>query len=279
MVTFRISPALPLAAVLLLGPEGDVRRGNAAYVEGDFEAALDHYAAAARTTTDPGRVAFNRAAALYQLGRHAEAADHYRQALEDAAGPRRVRALYGLANALAHQGHRRPGRDGLALLREAIRSYQACLALEGRLPPEEAAQCSGVWDDARANLQVVEPLLLRQPADPSPPPPSTRPEGPGPATSPDAAGPDGAGGEPGPDGRRPNPGAPSAVPPGATPEESREGQAGKGNLPPLLDDKDAPPLAPDQAAEHLRRQLDRIRRDRAQPPPAGGPASKSWRDW
>src|SRR5437660_528165 len=109
-----------LLAVLLLpvltaagAAEDWVRRGNDAYEHGDYAAALEAYARAVPETTDPGQVAFNQAAACYQLGQYTQAEEAYRRCLEDAAGGRRVRALYGLANALAQQGRQRTGRPAI----------------------------------------------------------------------------------------------------------------------------------------------------------------------
>src|SRR5205085_1089292 len=98
--------ALTLAALALLlvgaAPEDDleelIRKGNAAYARGErtsnadaarkeFEAALQFYQKAEERTADPGRVAFNKAAALYRLGQYREAERCYRCCLEDGAAP------------------------------------------------------------------------------------------------------------------------------------------------------------------------------------------------
>ena len=49
-------------------PEELIRLGNEAYLRGDLDAAERHYGAAAERTTDPGLVAFNRAAVAVQNG-------------------------------------------------------------------------------------------------------------------------------------------------------------------------------------------------------------------
>lgn len=69
-----------------------MRLGNAAFGQKDYDAAVNFFEAAEARTADPGLVAFNKAAALYRLGRYAEAERHYRMCLEDAEGPRKAQA-------------------------------------------------------------------------------------------------------------------------------------------------------------------------------------------
>src|SRR5688572_15489442 len=77
-------------------PDELVRRGNAAFRSGDPFAAVKLYAAAGERTDDPGLVAFNAAAALFDQGEYREAELHYLRALDDRAAPpdRRAKALY-----------------------------------------------------------------------------------------------------------------------------------------------------------------------------------------
>src|SRR5205823_10558028 len=104
---------------------------------------------------DPGHVAFNKAAALYQLGNYREAERHYRCALENAPEPRRTNARYGLANCLVHEG-----QDlGAASLQEAIELYELCLRREG-LDPDLAT-------DTRHNLELAKLLWLEAQAQPT----------------------------------------------------------------------------------------------------------------
>src|SRR5713101_7133385 len=105
-------PALAATSV----PEDLLRRGNALYERGDYVGAAAAYAEAEARITDPGLAAFNKAAALYQKGLYRDAELAYRCCLEDAVGPRRTFALYGLGTALVRQGRER----GADVLREAI---------------------------------------------------------------------------------------------------------------------------------------------------------------
>jgi Ca-activated chloride channel family protein len=134
-------------------PEADplVRQGNAAFAGGDYDAAIQFYDQAERGATDPGLLAFNRAAAFFRLGRFAEAALGYRQCLEDdqAPVPRRTRALYDLGTALLKQS----GGASVAPLRQSVGALRACLA-----QPDMDAD---LRKDARHNLELAHLLLLR----------------------------------------------------------------------------------------------------------------------
>jgi tetratricopeptide (TPR) repeat protein len=126
-----------------------VRRGNAAFAREEYEAAVKLFEQAEVLTTDPGLVAFNKAAALYRLNRYAEAVAHYRCALEGATGPRRPRVLYDLGNSLVKRAR---GNDVQAL-QEAVTRYETCLR-EAESDPDLAL-------DARDNLQVARALLVQ----------------------------------------------------------------------------------------------------------------------
>lgn len=268
-------------------PTDWVRRGNAAFDRGDLAEALALYHRAETEALDPGLVAFNLAATHYELGQFAEAEACYRRALEDAVGPRRVRAIYGLGNALVRTGQQLHGRPAVQRLLAAKQSYEACLALETLLEESEREACRDTFADARFNLGLVDPLLekkraeaAREPAAPDGGEPK-RPDEKAPGSGEDPPGgetdtsPAGARGKPGPGSEDPMSGAAGAEAPRGTDQL----RPGKGNLPPLLDDRDAPTLDPERALEHLRNQLDRIRRERARH--GGDSAEKPTRarDW
>src|SRR5438128_8324322 len=83
---------VPTVCLLLLaaapGAEDDlIRAANAAYLRGDADAADMLYAQAEERAADPGLVAFNRAAVLFQRGEFREAELHYMRVLEDKACP------------------------------------------------------------------------------------------------------------------------------------------------------------------------------------------------
>ena len=101
-------------------------------------------------TTDPGLVAFNKAAALYRLGRFREAELHYRRCREDAVGARRAKLLYDLANCLVQ----RAGEHDAEALAEAIHLYDEC-----RLDPN-ASRCfrtslASSENPSRATSQIL----------------------------------------------------------------------------------------------------------------------------
>jgi Ca-activated chloride channel family protein len=225
-----------------------VRRGNAAFGQADFAAAVDSYNRAEETAIDPGLVAYNKATALYQLGRYREAELHYRYAREEAAGLRRARLLYNLGNCILQQAQDRDARR----VKVAMGLYQECMQ-------QEAAD-SALIADARHNLELARLLFQKagaqqhseqgndeeQPKDPNDD--GARDDSPRAATM-DARGK----GEP----VRGVPGDP-----GATPTSTEQTPPpGKGNLPTLPDTDDLLPLSSEDAAQHLKQAAARILRE------------------
>ncbi|WP_242396400.1 tetratricopeptide repeat protein [Anaeromyxobacter oryzisoli] len=144
---------LALAAALLLVATGfspfqaeqdDVRAGNEELAGGDPAAALRHYDAAEKAVGPRPEIDYDRGNALYRLGRHAEARDAWKRALDRGAGRLGTRALQNVGNALAAVGD----RDG------AIAAYTEAL----RADPKN--------EDARFDLEV---LLRRKDAGERPP--------------------------------------------------------------------------------------------------------------
>jgi Ca-activated chloride channel homolog len=117
-----------LAAALLLLVTGfsplqaeqkDVREGNEQLTGGDPAAALRRYDAAEKAVGPRAEIDYDRGDALYRLGRHAEARDAWRRALDRGAGRLGTRALQNVGNALAAMGD----RDGaIAAYTEALRA-------------------------------------------------------------------------------------------------------------------------------------------------------------
>jgi len=259
-----------LAALLAQsGSEDDLRAGNRAYSRGDYEGALDAYRRAADRTNDPGLVSFCRAAAHYQLQQFEEAAAAYRQSLEDAAGTRRAASQYGLGNALARQGELLPGRQAVPLLQLALEAYRGCV--------QSAAEAGSANDlelmaAAIHNAQQVEALLLKKRTEPQTvdPPPSDQE----PASASERSTRSDVNNQ-----EEPQQGPTEAPSPGQAPRETQETRPGKGNLPPLLDNDSTPPLSSAEAAEHLRRHLERIRKDASRLRSGNSATPTAVRDW
>lgn len=146
MTLASVSAAPPREALEL------VRAGNAAFAAENYALAVDYYTHAEETITDPGLVAFNKAAALYHLGRYREAELHYLRCRADADAARRTSVLFNLGNAVVQQSH---GTD-VKLLERAIGFYQQCLGAQD-LSPELLA-------NATFNLTLAQ--TLRQNAKP-----------------------------------------------------------------------------------------------------------------
>jgi tetratricopeptide (TPR) repeat protein len=261
---------LPILAMGAAGVEDRLRTGNAAYTRGDYVAALAAYDRAALGADDPGQVAFNQAAALYQLGRFDEAEQAYRRCLEDAEELRRVQAFYGLGNALARQGQELHGRAAATRLERALTAYKDCVGIAEQFQRDDV---EAVVESALHNYRLVEELLVKKRAEPdtAPDPGSNASEAEAPRTGQQAINDTPTGPA------EPNPR--EGTSPDQQPRTTRETQAGKGNLPPLLDDKDAQPIDPGSALDHLRSHMDRIRRDRSQRRSQAVPPSGAVRDW
>ena len=105
LAVFVIPGTALLAAATTFTPEQSaeelIRRANTVFAL-DRDEANRLYEAAELVTADPGLVAFNRAAVLFQNDRFGEAATFYSRVLNDAACPpeRAVRAWYNLGTCL-----------------------------------------------------------------------------------------------------------------------------------------------------------------------------------
>jgi Ca-activated chloride channel family protein len=146
LLALALVSAAPLAAV-----DDRIRAGNDAFTRSEFKQALDLYTEAENCTLDPGLVAFNKAAALYELKQFKEAAEHYRRCLaDDAALPeRRRKAWYDLGTALLAASS---GTDR-ELLRQAVDAFRSGLEL--------TPDAGNLRDDTRYNLELAQRLWLQ----------------------------------------------------------------------------------------------------------------------
>jgi tetratricopeptide (TPR) repeat protein len=250
-------------------PEELIRLGNEAYLRGDLAAAERHYAAAAERTTDPGLVAFNRAAVAAQLGEFREAELEYLRVLDDRAAPpdRRAKAQYNRGACLLARG------GPASVYRSAIACFEQSLDL---FPADDPLAA-----DARHNLELAKLLWAKalaaektrpKPNDLPPDVPDPPPEGTGrdPGTDPDGPG--------GQSGLRPElvPGRP----PGGRPRETNQQTPGAGNLPVVLDADRPQPLTPEDTRAILQRVAERLEKDRrANARLLTGPERPDVRDW
>jgi tetratricopeptide (TPR) repeat protein len=264
--------ALALLAVAAGPPAQDLlRRGNSAYGAEKFDEAVEDYAGAEERATDPGLVAFNKAAALYRLGRYREAELHYRRCLDDAAGPRRARALYDLGNCLLQQGRDRDAR----LLEQAIACYRACRRAPAAGPSLAA--------DAGHNLELARLLWLKaraSGADEQQPKSDEQNNDMSPKGRED-------GGKSEAGGDATDPDDPQAAQQAREKQaaEDRQGAdrkmptAGRGTLQTLPDTDELVPLPPEDTAAYLDRLVERIRRERREHWRSAVPADPNVRDW
>lgn len=136
-------------------PDDLIREGDQAIEKAEYEKALELYQEAEERGTDPGLIAFNKAAAYWHLNDFRKAELHYRMTLNDAAASteRRARSFFNLGNCLVKQA----GERDIALLREAIRYYEYCLdlAADGELRAlarHNLEVAKLLWIDARSQI-------------------------------------------------------------------------------------------------------------------------------
>lgn len=257
---------VPFSGVLLAAspsgqsPDDLIRRANAAFAAGERDEADRLYAAAGERTSDPGLVAFNRAAVLFAEGEFREAEVSYARVLDDAACPphRAARAWYNRGTCLLRRG------GSAVVYRSAIACLERCLDADAADAPLKA--------DARHNLELAKVLWNearkkeskedRPNANPPPEDPRSDPPPPPSGTEPKAGDRDKTNGT----------GTPQATPAGqpATtdkptgqpngPEGPAPGVAGP--APQLKNESAVQALSPEDARAHLRTLAGLLKKDR-----------------
>jgi tetratricopeptide (TPR) repeat protein len=130
-----------------------LRAAEHSYRAGRYEHAAQLYLQASKEGADTGHALFNRAAALYELGRYQGAAQEYKAQAE---GIRSARSRYDQGNCLLQQACGTPEAARQPFLEQAIDCYQKCL---DRKPAE------GLAANARHNQELARKLLARSQAD------------------------------------------------------------------------------------------------------------------
>ncbi|MGE3805495.1 MAG: tetratricopeptide repeat protein, partial [Gemmataceae bacterium] len=270
----RVSDALAVLVHVSAGPRVPpidlVREGNIAFDQQDFELAVRYYTEAEEYITDPGLVSFNKAAALYRLGRYTEAEQHYRRCLPQAGGTRLAHVLYNLGNACLQQAQ----PDDYDFYDKAIEAYVMCLDVK-ELDPK-------LRENVEHNLQLAQTLRARvkprdtlsnpNPDKPDPPDPMTgrRPMGSGDDLPKEKANPKGTNkkavqGEKGKEG-------------GAGNDDQH--QTGSSNtLPPIPDEEKLAPMERAEALSRLKGWADRIVAERIRQQHNLAPKVENVRDW
>ncbi|MDB5312124.1 MAG: Tetratricopeptide repeat protein [Gemmataceae bacterium] len=253
-----LSAAAPPAAD---HPDDLIRRANAAFLRGDGEAADGLYAAAEERTGDPGLVAFNKAAVLFQRGEFYSAELHYARTLDDKICPpdRAARAWFNRGTCLLRRG------GAAAVYRSAVACFDRCLDLDPADDPLKA--------DARHNLELAKLLWAdanrkaAKPDSPNVPPPESQAEPPPPqpaGSDQQPATPDAGDGSTGPNNpRQTQSPIQGALPRTGAPRETTTPTAGNNhNLQPLKDDDRVEPRPPEDTREYLRRTHERLCEER-----------------
>ncbi|MCZ2342202.1 MAG: hypothetical protein LC104_10465 [Bacteroidales bacterium] len=251
-------------------PEALVRAGNARFEVGQVEEAMALYQQASPRFPDPGLIAFNTAAALYQQGDYRGAELAYWQTLSDAAIPptRQAEALFNRGVCLLKRG------GEAQLYRVAIDCLEAAASHPAATAELEA--------DARFNLELAKLLWNQARAQKSDPPQANAPA-PDPPQPPPTS-------QDSPASEEPTPGTagasqtlaatPKPARPDAKPRETAQTTPGIGTLPVLNDRSTVTPLSPTDTRALLDRIAQRLRNDRrSNARLVAGPERPHVRDW
>jgi hypothetical protein len=279
-----LTPLVVLGLAVLVGaapadesPDDLIRAANAAYLRGDAETADRLYAAAEERTADPGLVAFNRAAVLFQRGEFGPAEQHYARVLEDKACPpdRAARAWFNRGTCLLRLG------GNAKVYRLAITCFERCLDLN---PADEPLKA-----DARHNLELAKLLWVEankkapKPEKPNDPPPEPDPP---PAVESSGGMDDQKGSEPdqqnvGMAGAKPVPQPATGPMPKSNPAATDVPAPGNNpNVPVLKDNKDTQPRSPEETRALLKETEARLQRKRElMNDVLRGPDRPGVRDW
>jgi tetratricopeptide (TPR) repeat protein len=259
-------------------PDDLIRRANSAFLRGDVDAADSLYTAAEGRTGDPGLVAFNKAAVLFQKDEFYAAELHYARSLDDKACPpdRAARAWFNRGTCLVRRG----GSAGV--FRSAIACFERCLDSSAADEPLKA--------DARYNLELAK--LLWAEANKK----AAKPETPNFPThedeKPDSPASQEMGTEPGSSteqGNDANPGTKDnrSVPAPMPGSVQKNGQTGSTAMPAdvpnpqmLLDESTPQKLSEEETRAYLRRTEERLREERRRMLRVlYGPDRPGFRDW
>jgi tetratricopeptide (TPR) repeat protein len=240
-------------------PEELIRQANSAFLRGDIDAADRLYESAEEKTTDPGLVAFNRAAVLFQMGDFREAEFLYARVLGDESCPadRAAKALYNRGTCLLRLG------GSATMYRWAITYLEQCLEAAYADEPLKA--------DARHNLELAKILWNEsrkthsKPESPNDnPPPEDSQNNPPPkptGNDPQSGNPEMGDGNVGGTSSKPV-AQQNAIPTAGTNTNSTQTPGNAANLQPLQDSSTLQPLSPEETREHLKRTAERLKKDR-----------------
>lgn len=272
MVTRTSIIGILVVALMCTGSEVNLdalRSGYAAYLRQEYETAIRFYEQAVKSSSDPGPLASDLGSLFAKAERYQEAAQWFSRSLEDAGGLRRIRSAYGLATSLTHLANKLQGRRAVALLQQALQSYELALRESDTLTPEEKELIPALRADVEFNRNIAQALLAQKQKEPEPPQP---PEDEVPPSSTDVSMNEAGGGTSNGSRATPLKGRNN----GATGNETgtSDSTAGRGNLPPLPDDENAPPLSPEEAQRRLDQLMQRLRKPLT--PQAGKPGTKDW---
>lgn len=271
---------VPVSCLLLVaagpGAEDDlIRAANAAFLRGDTEVADTLYAQAEERTGDPGLVAFNRAAVLFQRGEFREAELHYGRVLDDKACPpeRAARAWFNRGTCLLRRG------GSPAIYRGAVACFDHCLESPAADEPLKA--------DARHNLELAKLLWVEankvapKKETPNDPPPDVEPPPSKTGDKEDTGGTDKVDPKGGQTGSQAQPQTVQAAAPKTAPTPTDAKVEGNNStLPVLKDETPQRQLSQDDAREYLRRTEARLRRERERMNEVlRGPDRPGVRDW
>ncbi|MGF1583575.1 MAG: hypothetical protein ACFCD0_30015 [Gemmataceae bacterium] len=265
-----------VVSLVLLGSSGAessndlVRAANSAVAENRLEDALVLYTQAERRTTDPGLVAFNKAAILYRLERYREAERHYERALAGAKGVRMAKSYYGLGTAKLRLSE---GTEA-QVLSHAVECFRLCRAVSP-LPKDLRKKADSNLELARVLLAKARANLANKKEPKQDGNDKTQNNNSDPDSKPEENG--------GPQNTEGQAEPTKTKETGKKAEGKNEEDAppipGKGNLPPLADDDKLQPIDPEDARRYLEQMLRRIEQQREKEDGTSRQSSSGVKDW
>jgi tetratricopeptide (TPR) repeat protein len=121
------------ATAYAASPAKEIKDGNRAYKQGDYDTALENYEAAGEASPDSDIVNFNIGAAYYKKGQYQEAIDSFTKALNTEDNKIESDAIYNIANARYKLGSANAENDinsAVSQYRESLDYYKRAIELD-----------------------------------------------------------------------------------------------------------------------------------------------------
>ncbi|HMO35341.1 MAG TPA: tetratricopeptide repeat protein [Gemmatales bacterium] len=135
-------------------------RGYQAYLQRNYDVALNYYECAMQRSSNPGWYARQLGCIAAQAGRYEEASLWFSRSLEDAEGEDLKLSLFGQATAWTQMALRLPAKEAVPLLQQTITSFRKAMELQ----PARHSEINS--SDIEHNLAIAIHLLQQKQLEP-----------------------------------------------------------------------------------------------------------------